>query len=598
MLAVIKEVFFLLNTKQKKKFLVLQCLVITMSFSELMGVASIGPFMTLIGNPDIINNPNHFLGILYLHSGNNDPFTFMIQLGLLSLAILLTSATISIYTTWKLINFAQTTGTELGGRLYHYFMHKNWLFHTTSTTANLIKKIQGDTNKFTSHILEPILFMNAKITLMLFLALPIVIFNPSIAFIGLTLFSAAYLILFWIVKHIIRHNAELIDKATVNRYTSLTEGFGAIKDTLLHGKQKSYIARFDQDGKILSRGNSINITLGIIPKSIMDVFAFTALISLILFLFQSYEGDLGVILPTVAIYALAGFKLLPCFQQIYSSVTNIKAGIPTFYAIRNDLLSSLENPNSLNKITTQLTPKNSIKISDATFTYPGKSDPTLHNLNIEIPVNKKIGIVGSTGSGKSTTIDLILGLVKPESGQLFVDEIPITDHNLREWQNSLGYVPQSIFLSNKSILENIAFGDPRETIDIPKVREAIRLANLEEFINELPDGIDTYVGERGIQLSGGQRQRIGIARSLYNNVKVLILDEATSALDGITERYLMQAINDLSADKTIIIIAHRFTTIERCDMIYMIEHGTVSDKGSYQELMERNSKFRKMATSQ
>jgi HlyD family secretion protein len=241
--------------------------------------------------------------------------------------------------------------------------------------------------------------------------------------------------------------------------------------------------------------------------------------------------------------------------------------------------------------------RENIKLDNITFTYPNKEIPAVKDLTIEIPLNSTVGLVGSSGSGKSTTIDILLGLINPQVGHLKIDNQVVTDTNRKIWQIKIGYVPQSIYLTEGSISENIAFGIPENEIDSDKIHNAIRLAHLEEMVSELPAGIATKVGERGIQLSGGQRQRIGIARALYNNAEILLFDEATSALDGITEQIIMKAIQELTGSKTIIIVAHRLKTVAKCDVIYMLENGQLVDQGTYDDLFSRNLQFRQMANN-
>src|SRR5699024_8668510 len=298
-----------------------------------------------------------------------------------------------------------------------------------------------------------------------------------------------------------------------------------------------------------------------------------------------------------AIYALACFKLLPALQQIYSSITQIKGNSAAFEAVKEDLQQSKITQNKLNEktVSPKLKFEQQIRLDDISFAYPNKDKYALHNVIISIPFNHVIGIVGSSGSGKSTLIDIILGLLPPQSGEIYIDDTLVTKDNIRGWQNNLGFVPQSIFLSEGSIAENIAFGIPANEIDYDQVMKAISLAHLTELVEELPEGINTKVGERGVQLSGGQRQRIGIARALYNEADILIFDEATSALDGITEKIIMDAIHDFTGQKTIIMIAHRLKTVQKCDTIYLMEKGRVIDQGTYQQLVENNPKFREMA---
>jgi HlyD family secretion protein len=303
-------------------------------------------------------------------------------------------------------------------------------------------------------------------------------------------------------------------------------------------------------------------------------------------------------LPLLSVYALAGFKLLPAFQQIYTSISQIRGNLVAFEGLRDDLRASARTSfqSTLKENGGEhLTPRKSIELKNIQFTYPGKAEPALRDLTMTIGVNQAIGLVGASGSGKSTVIDILLGLIHPETGELMIDGSPVKKQQLRAWQNSLGFVPQSIFLADSSIRENIAFGLPPELVDEEKVQRAATMAHLDELLAELPDGLRTRVGERGVQLSGGQRQRIGIARALYHDADVLILDEATSALDGVTEKLIMDAIHDFSGKKTIIMIAHRLTTVKQCDAIFMMAQGEVVDSGTFDELAARNLVFQRMA---
>jgi ABC-type multidrug transport system fused ATPase/permease subunit len=314
----------------------------------------------------------------------------------------------------------------------------------------------------------------------------------------------------------------------------------------------------------------------------------------------SFDGDLASILPLLSVFALAGFKLLPGFQQIYYSFTTIRGNIAALENLKADLEASSES--SQNKLIHEVNDnlekvliKDSIKLKDIHFTYPNIEEPTLSGVNISVPAGKVIGLVGPSGSGKSTLIDIMLGLIEPSKGELSVDKTLINMENKRSWQNNLGFVAQRIFLSDSTIKENIAFGLSLEQIDNERVSRATAMAQLDDLIESLPEGIDTIVGERGVQLSGGQCQRIGIARALYHDAEVLIMDEATSSLDGLSEKLIMKAIHDLSGQKTIILIAHRLNTVKSCDIIYLLSEGKILDEGSYNDLVNRNEIFRNMS---
>ncbi len=598
MLRSVIELIQLLTAKQRKELLVLQILVVLMAFAEVAGIASIGPFMALIGNIDILQQDN-FLAKIYQQSGLKHPNDFIFWAGIAAFSTLAISAVISIFTLWRMAIFGSKVGIEMGDRLFEYYMHQPWLFHASGSTAILNKKISSDTSAVMGLIIQPLLTMNSRIAVAAFIAIPILVFKPLVAIVGLGIFGIAYLGLYRLVRNQLERNGLAISHASGKRYSLMAEGFGGIKDVLLLGRQRNFVERFNASGAEISYGQGTNQTITQAPRYIMEVVAFGAIIFLVSYLVKSYQGNLGAILPTLAVYALAGFKLLPAFQNIYLSIANIKSGLPALNEIKEELKASKEKPlaNTIIKsaITENIIPKNSIILKNIEFTYPGKTMPALTQLNMVIPAKKVVGIVGATGSGKSTAIDLILGLIQPASGELLVDNKAITQEQLPAWQNSLGFVPQSIYLANSTMRENVAFGLPPELIDEQRVKQAIKLAHLEELVDQLPDGINTIVGERGVQLSGGQRQRIGIARSLYHDAEVLILDEATSALDGITEKFIMEAIHDFSGNKTIIMIAHRFTTVQKCDIIYLMDQGRVVDQGTYNELFERNTTFKRMA---
>ena len=418
-----------------------------------------------------------------------------------------------------------------------------------------------------------------------------------IAIVGLLIFAFAYFLLYKIVRKKLVIQGREISQVSTDRFRLMNEGFGGIKDVLLLNRSHDFVKRFEESGTIYARAVGLNAGISTVPRYFMELIAFGSMIGLVLLLIKLHEGDLGTVLPILAVYALAAFKLLPALQQIYASLAQIKGNIAAFDAVKGDLEQSLNQDKPVIKeaipLRTEL--KKQITLDNIKFSYPGKSIPAVNGVTITIPVNSVIGLVGSSGSGKSTLIDLLLGLLTPQSGHLYMDDTCITAENKRAWQDTLGFVPQSIFLSEGTIAENIAFGLPSADIDLKQVNKAIALANLTELVEELPDGINTKVGERGIQLSGGQRQRIGIARALYHEANVLVFDEATSALDGITEKIVMDAIHDFSGQKTIIMIAHRLKTVQKCDIIYLMEQGKIVDQGTYDQLIEHNPKFREMA---
>jgi len=597
MFKVILQLFSLFTSSQRRQFYLLQVLVVVMAFTELLGIASIAPFMALVGNIDLLEG-NGVFARLYVFSGINQPNDFLFFTGLAVLVMLSLSTIISMYTIWKLAIYGTKVGTEIADRLYAHYMQQGWLFHASSSSANLTKQVSTEAMRVTDDIVQPLMQMNAKVVLAFFISISILIYDPLTAVAGLLLFVCCYMTLYKLVRKRLEINGLKMSVAYTERFRLMNEGFGGIKDVLLLNRHHDFVDRFEKTGEVFAYARGSNTAIGQVPRYFMELVAFGSMIVLVLLLIKLHEGDLGTVLPILAVYALAAFKLLPALQQVYSSVAQIKGNIAAFDSIKRDLENSVKKEVNLSeniKNSVLISFENDISLSDITFTYPNKLTPALEGFSMTIPANQVIGLVGASGSGKSTAIDLLLCLLTPQQGELKVDGEVITRDNKRQWQNTVGFVPQSIYLSEGSIAENIAFGLPVAEINIDQVNKALELAHLTELVVQLPNGIDTQVGERGVQLSGGQRQRIGIARALYHEADVLVFDEATSALDGITEKIIMEAIHDFSGQKTIIMIAHRLKTVQKCDIIYFMEQGRIVDQGSYIDLISRNAKFKEMA---
>ncbi|RXS43033.1 ABC transporter ATP-binding protein [Idiomarina sp. 29L] len=591
----LKRLFQLLSSEQRKRLIRLQFLVVLMAFAEVAGVAAIGPFMALVGDISLLHGEG-VLAEIYSLSGFQNPRDFLFWLGVCVLVVLACASVIAMFTTWRLSLYAAKVGAEISTRLFKHYMSQPWLFHANGTSSELTNRISQETNRITNLVIQPLMQMNAKAVLGLVMGGAIFAFNPLVALVGLTTFSVAYVLLYKLIRSQLTRNGDDISKANQERFKLMNEGFGGIRDTLLLGRQTDFVNRFNKSSELLGNSQGVTRALAQAPRYAMELVAFGAVIFLILYLLSEYDGALSDILPVLSVYALAGFKLLPAFQQIYTSLAQVKGNMASFDSIEEDLKASLNEKTIENAAQYgKLKPRNLIELEDISFSYPGNRQMALQNLSLKLPVNQVIGLVGASGSGKSTTIDILLGLIEPKTGLLKVDGIEVKERRKRAWQNNIGFVPQTIFLADSSIRENIAFGIAPDRIDEERVRKAAKLAHLEDLLDQLDEGLDTRVGERGIQISGGQRQRIGIARALYDDADVLVFDEATSALDGITEKLVMDAIHNLSGAKTIVIIAHRINTVRQCDTIYFLNNGTVQDSGTYEQLVVSNNNFKKMA---
>ena len=589
------KLFYLMNPEQRRKFAFLQILVIVMAIFELIGIASIGPFMVLVSDFSVLEGDN-FIARIYSVSGLTNHYDFTFLIGILVLLLLLIGSFISMYTTWVLSIFGQEVGVKIGDRLFEFYLNKPWLYHTSVSSSTLTKQISVEANRITTGVITPLMQLNSKIITAIFISIALLFYNPLITISALIIFTLSYYIIYRIVRYRLSINGDMVSQSSKERFKLMAEGFGGVRDILLSRCQNNYVNIFVRSGDKYSHHHGETIALAHVPRYIMEFVVIGSLIIFLLYLLNKYNGEFGMILPVLSIYTLASFKIIPALQQIYASIVLIRGNISSFDSIKQDLEESFDMANnSISKNNKSLLIRDSIELNGIQFTYPGKNIPAIEGLNIKIPVNKIIGISGSSGSGKSTIIDILIGLIQPDNGEILIDGTPLLSENIGNWQDKIGFVAQSIFLSDASIMENIAFGLSKNDIDISKVHRAIELSHLSKVIAELPKGVETMVGERGVQLSGGQRQRIGIARALYHDPEILIFDEATSALDGTTEKTIMDAIHDFSGLKTIIMIAHRLTTLKKCDLIYFIDQGRVVDSGNFENLINNNSEFKKMA---
>ena len=596
MLTQIRRLYYLLNLMQRRNLLKLQILLVISAIGEVAVVFSIGSFMALISDLGKLDTPG-IIRDIYLVSQARDPSQFLFWLGAALLGLLIFSTLISTLTSWRLSFYGNQLGAELSTRLYTYYMRQSWLFHTSHRSAQLINNIVSECNRLTGAVIMQLLVLNSRLALGGLLIISLLLYSPYIALTGIFLFATIYAVLYQTVRMKLVKKGALITQANRERMKLMQEGFGGIKDILLLGRQDPLINRYTKASDQFGRATGSAAVMAQIPKYVIELFAIGSIIVLALYLMATYDGQVNLLLPQLAIYALAGLKLLPTFQQSYAAIVSVRANMASFNSLEAELENSMEHLQKQNKTISseKLEMRHGITLNNVTFQYPEKTQSVLNDINMVINTGEIVGIVGPSGSGKSTLVDIILGLIQPEAGSICIDNYELTQHNRRLWQDKIGYVPQSIFLADASIRENIAFGIAPEAVNSERVESAIRLAQLDTFISGLPQGLKTQVGERGTQLSGGQRQRIGIARALYEDPELLVLDEGTSSLDTITEANVMLAISEFAEAKTVIMIAHRLATVKSCDRIYFLEDGHVIVQGNYQELIESSTAFREMA---
>jgi ABC-type multidrug transport system fused ATPase/permease subunit len=425
----------------------------------------------------------------------------------------------------------------------------------------------------------------------------LVVLDPTLALLTVIALGGTYALLFFVVRRKQSRLGDIRFAANKLRFKAAAEAFGSIKETKVFAREHEFLSRFAAPTQRLTRAHIANQVLTEIPRHGLETIAFGGILVVVLYMLSTQEEPSQAI-AVMGLYALAGYRLIPAFQHIFDSMTKFRFYSPVLGDLIRDLESFPPPPERTGSEQAEIEPLRfefEILIENVTFAYPTGDRDVLRDLTLRIPKHTTVGFVGSTGAGKTTLIDVLLGLLTPQQGSVQVDGVPITEENLVAWRRQVGYVPQTIYLCDDTIQRNIAFGLADADIDPERVEWAARLAHLHEFVESLPERYETLVGERGIRLSGGQRQRIGIARAAYHNPDVLILDEGTSALDGITEDVVMDAIRELAGRKTILLIAHRVSTLRDCDAIHVMADGEIVDSGSYNELWARNAHFRAMA---
>ena len=582
-----KKLLFLLSAHERSRAGLLLIMIIIMSLLDMIGVASILPFIAVLTNPNLIET-NNILNLVFQISNSFGVQTnqeFLIFLGALAFLMLITSLTFKSFFVFIQTRFIFMREFSIGKRLVEGYLHQPYSWFLSHHSADLGKTILSEVSKVIVNGIKPLIELIGKGVLVIFIIALLIIVDPKLIFVVVLSLGCAYLLIFYSVRNYLTKIGDKRLKSNQSRFTAVSEAFGAAKEVKVGSLEKFFINKFSNSSQTYSKTQALSIVIGQLPRYILESIAFGGIILLIIYK-MSQNDNFNNSLPIISLYVLAGYRLMPALQQIYSSFTQLTFAGPSI----NKLYSDLNNLKAYEKDQWQnnLTFNKAITLNHVDYNYPNTSRTALKDINLSIPLNSIVGLIGPTGCGKTTTVDIILGLLEPKNGTLEVDGKVITEQNSRAWQRLIGYVPQQIYLSDDTIMANIAFGVEYKDIDQDMIKQVSKIANLHDFvIEELPKQYQTIVGERGIRLSGGQRQRIGIARALYHNPKVLILDEATSALDNQTEEAVMKSINNISKDITIILIAHRLNTVENCDIIFKFDKGSL--KKNTQEYRSRDN---------
>lgn len=590
----IKKIFEILTKKEQIHFFGILVFVLIMALLDVIGVASILPFIALISNPEIIET-NKFLSTFYTFFSFENYLDFTLAFGLLVFILLVFSLLFKAFTIYLQLRFSLMNEYNMCKQLVEGYLNQPYSWILDRNSSEITKTILSEVSSVTNGCVLPLMSLITQSAVVISIVVMLLFIDPFLAVSVSLIFGLSYSFIFIIIRgYLVKIGNERFI-ANKFRFSIISEAFGAFKQIKVSGLESIFLSKFSKPAKIFAKHETTASIMKQLPRYGLEIITFGGMMLIILYMINQ-KGAFIEAIPIIALYAFAGYRVMPALQQIYSSITQLKYINPVFHSVHKDITQlKINNPNE-NK--NKFNFKNKITLKDLSYTYPNTSKKTLNKLNIEIPYNKQIGFVGVTGSGKTTTVDLILGLLKPQEGSIIIDDKQINQSNIRSWQSILGYVPQQIYLSDDSIKSNIAFGIEEKDINISAVEEAAKIADIYEFIkNELNEGFNTLVGERGVRLSGGQRQRIGIARALYNKPKVLILDEATTALDNLTEKSVIESLQKMDYGITTISIAHRLSTIQNCDNIFLFENGEIIGSGNYKSLLKSSEKFKRLAST-
>ncbi len=596
MLATLRKALELLTPHEKRRGVLVLCIVTLMAALEVAGVASVMPFLSVVGNPAVVET-NSVLASLYDGLGFQSREAFLMALGAAAFGMVLFSGLFRVFAYYVLNRFIEMRRHSVGERLLETYLRQPYAFFLDRHSGDMAKSILSEVDQLVANVFRPGIQAAAYLVVGMGMVLLLVLVDPWLALGVAVVIGGLYALIFGLVRGFLGRIG--VDRAQANRerFTTASEALGGIKAVKLLGREHAYLSRYRPASIRFARHVATSQTFSQTPKFLIEAVGVGGVLALAVVLMATREG-VGEILPILGLYAFAGYKLLPAIHQTYSGMAQLRFGGAAVDDIHEDLHQRSALAEIQRRPPERLAPQRDIRLESVSFTYPGSQVPALQDIDLSVPVGASIGLVGTTGAGKTTLVDILLGLLRPGEGSLSVDGVPVSDDNLRAWQQTVGYVPQEIFLGDATIAENIAFGVPWDEIDRDAVERSARMAQVHGFVTEeLPDGYWTRVGERGVRLSGGQRQRLGIARALYHDPEVLVFDEATSALDSATEGAVMEAVRNLHHRKTIILIAHRLSTLEGCDRIYVLEDGRVQGSGTYQELLASSQPFQALAAS-
>jgi HlyD family secretion protein len=591
----LRQVWGLLSRTQRRRVLAAQALSLVMGFTTLVGIAAIVPFFAVLASPELIER-KPALHWLYHHLGFADPHAFAAALGILFVGAFLGGNAVNLWGFVTLNRLALGVGEELQSALFAEYLGRPYLFHTRTHSAALSNHVLYTTACVTNGILQNGFTLITYAVTAAFIIVPIVVLEPLLAAAVIGVLAGGYALAYIIVRNRLLRAGQLQSAWAAEQARIARESFGAIKEILVHGSQPFFRSGFEHSTRAISRATAHILAVSQAPRHIMECAAVATLVALALGT-DGRSGGAGPWLSRLTFLGFAAYRLLPTLQQAFAAAARVRANRAALDAIAPDLQLA-HNPRATAPALDARwleRPRTDIELREVSFGYGPERPLALERVRLRIPARSALGLIGPNGAGKTTLVDLIAGLLTPTAGHIEIDGIVLDADNRAAWQARIGYVPQNACLLDASIAQNIAFGVAPEAIDQARLLKAAQLAQLDTFVRTLPEGYAHRIGERGRRLSGGQRQRVAIARALYTAGSVLILDEAMNALDGLTERELTQTLQGLRGEYTLILIAHRRSTLRCCDLLVELDGGRIIRSGSYEELLEHSATARRIA---
>ena len=577
----LKRLYCHISPQRRRQLFALLVLTVLASIAEVVSLGSIFPFIGVLTDPGrVFSSPrfSNFLNIIGVTSADDIAKPFIV---IFAAAAIISGAFRLILLKYRL-NLSNGIGSDLSKAIYQKTLYQPYEVHISRNSSEIISGVTQKVGSATS-IVSAVLTFLTGCTLFASILVTLIAIDPVVAFGAVTIFGFSYLTIAKFAKRRLSINSQLISREHTKVIKSLQEGLGAIRDVIIDGSQKVYVDLYQKSVLSLDRACGENHFINQAPRYLMESIGLL-LIALFVTLLGGQPGGILAALPILGALALGAQRILPLMQQLYASWVEIRSN----KAQLGDVLSLLDQVELKATIDQQSFMANfnrSIEFRNVDYQYQGGNSRVIQNISVDISKGARIGLIGTTGSGKSTFLDLLMGLITPSVGVIYIDDLPLREFNISAWQKKIAHVPQSIFLTDASIAENIAFGESPESASFERIKLAAERAQIASFIENCPAGYKEVVGERGVRLSGGQRQRIGIARALYKEASLLVLDEATSALDSNTEKDLMNTINTLGNDLTVIMVAHRMSTLDKCDQIIQLEKGAIVKIGKYDDFI-------------